>query len=103
MSMIEPRPLLLGYLRADPLTTERELARSTAELAAFAYRAGYALGTVFIERTEKVPAAFAALMAEAERIRAVAVLMPGPPPKIMACAHARQPTSPAPTHAVSPR
>jgi hypothetical protein len=91
--MTSVQPLLLGYIRADALTTDRELARSTAELAAFAYRQGYALGTVFIERTEKVPAAFEALMSEAERTGADAVVMPGMPPKIMACAQTRRPTA----------
>lgn len=88
------RPLVLGYLRADALTTDRELARGTADLAAFAYREGYTLGTVFIERTEKVPSAFQALLAEAERTGADAVMMPGPQLTIMPCAWTRQPTRP---------
>lgn len=93
-TVTDPQPLVLGYLRADALTTDRELAHGTAELAAFAYREGYTLGTVFIERTDKVPAAFQALLAEAERTGADAVVMPGPQLKIMPCAWARQPTLP---------
>lgn len=38
------------------------------------------------------PAAIEALMAEADRIRADAVVMPGPPPKIMICAHVWHPS-----------
>lgn len=101
--MTELWPTVLGYVRADALTTDRELARSTAELAAFVYREGYTLGTVFIERTEKMPAAFEALMAEADRTHTDAVVMPGPPPKIMMCAHARQPDRPGPSEAVASR
>lgn len=101
------RPLVLGYIRADALTTDRELARSTADLAAFAYREGYTLGTVFVERTAKVPAAFEALIAEAERTGADAVVMPGPQPTIVPCAWARQPATlpgpPASGDAASPR
>ncbi|WP_109506696.1 hypothetical protein [Nocardioides speluncae] len=74
------RPLLLGYIRADALTTEREIGLATADLAGYAAQAGYALGRVFVERTERVPAAFEALMVEAERTGAGAVLMPGPQP-----------------------
>lgn len=81
------RPVVLGYISSDPLTTERELAVSTAELAAFAEREGYALGTVFIERSSPPPAAFAAMLAEAARTGVRAVVMPGP--VLLACATAR--------------
>lgn len=87
----DPVPRVLGYLRADALTTDRELALGTAELAAFAFHQGYTLGTVFIERTERVPAAFQALLAEAERTGANAVVMSGQQPQILPCAWARQP------------
>jgi hypothetical protein len=103
VSMTELRPMVLGYVRADALTTDRELARSTAELATFAYHEGYTLGTVFIERTEKMPAAFEALMAEADRISVDAVVMPGPPPKVVICAHARQPNQPESSEVASAR
>jgi hypothetical protein len=93
-----PRPVLLGYVRADALTTERELAQSASDLAAFADREGYALGTVFVERTDRVPAAFEALMSEAARVGASAVLMPGPQPRLLPCAWSRQP---APANEVS--
>ncbi len=89
--MSQIRPLVLGYLRADALATDRELALSTADLAGFAERQGYTLGTVFIERTDRVPAAFEALMTEAARTGASAVVMPGPEPQLMPCAWTRQP------------
>lgn len=83
------RPIVLGYITADPLSTERELAASTAALAAFAEREGYALGTVFIERTSPPPSAFAAMLDEAARTGAHAIVMPGP--VLVACATARVP------------
>lgn len=83
------RPLILGYIRADPLTTDRELAIGTAELASFAEREGYALGTVFIERMGPVPVAFEAMLTEAARAGVRAVVMPGP--VLLACAPHRQP------------
>lgn len=92
------RPLILGYVRADALTTERELAEFASSLAAFAHSEGYALGTVFVERTERVPAAFEALMTEAARTGARGVVMPGPSPQLLPCAWTRQP---APTGEVS--
>lgn len=79
-------PLLLGYIRADALTTEREISLATSDLAAYAARAGYALGRVFVERTDQVPVVFEALMVEAERTGAGAVLMPGPRPRLLPCA-----------------
>lgn len=85
------RPLLLGYIRADALTTDREIRLATSDLAGYAAREGYSLGRVFVERTEQVPAAFEALMAEAERTGAGAVLMPGPQPRLLPCAWTRQP------------
>lgn len=87
------RPLLLGYIRADALTTDREIGLAASDLAVYAAREGYALGRVFVERTDRVPAAFEALMVEAERIGAGAVLMPGPHPRLVPCAWTRQPGS----------
>lgn len=85
----DARPVVLGYLSADPLTSDRELALGTAELAAFTHHEGYALGTVFIERSERLPAAFEAMLAEAARVGARAVVMPGP--VLLACASYRHP------------
>lgn len=91
--MTDSRPTLLGYIRADALTTDREVAQATSQLAAFADRVGYALATVFVERTDRVPAAFEALMTEAARLRASAVVMPGCEPTLVPLAWARQPSS----------
>lgn len=87
--MTDVRPTMLGYIAADPLSTERELATSTAALAAFADREGYALGTVYIDRTGTPPAAFAAMLEEAARTGARAIVMPGP--VVVACATAQVP------------
>lgn len=87
--MTNLRPLLLGYIRGDALTTDREVAQSTSALAAFADREGYALGAVFVERTERVPLAFEAMLAEAARTGAKAVVVPGP--VLIACTSVRIP------------
>lgn len=81
------RPIVLGYLNADPLTSDRELGLGTAELAAFAEREGYALGTVFIERSGRAPVAFEAMLAEAARTGTRAIIMPGP--LLLACVSAQ--------------
>lgn len=87
--MADIRPVLLGYIRADALTTERDVAQSTSDLSVFADREGYSLGTVFVERTERVPHAFEAMLAEAARTGARAVVVPGP--VMLACASVRVP------------
>jgi len=89
--MTNTRPLVLGYIRADALTTDHEVAQCTADLAGFADREGYALSTVYVERTEKVPAAFEALMTEAARVDARAIVMPGEQPILVPCAWTKQP------------
>lgn len=91
--MTNLRPTLLGYIRADALTTDRELAVATSHLADFAEQAGYELGTVYVERTDRVPPTFEALMAEAARVGASAVVMPGREPALVPLAWARQPGS----------
>lgn len=87
--MTSVQPLLLGYIRADALTSDHELAQATSDLAVFAHREGYALGTVFIERTKRVPLAFEAMLAEAARTGARAIVVPGP--VLLACVSARVP------------
>jgi hypothetical protein len=61
-----PRPLLLGYIRADVLRNGAELPRVEAQLEAFAVREDFSLGTVYVERGH-APGAFHALMAEVTR------------------------------------
>lgn len=71
------RPLALGYIREDRWMSEEELARATCVLSEFADREGYALGTVYIERVERTPAAFEALIASAIGDEARAIVVPG--------------------------
>jgi hypothetical protein len=72
------RPLALGYIREDHRTmSEEELARATCQLREFADREGYVLGTVYVERIERTPAAFEALIASAIRDEARVILVPG--------------------------
>jgi hypothetical protein len=71
------RPLLLGYIRADALTTPGDLARVEANLVAFAAAEGFALGRVYVERADTAPGAFHALMDEILRTEdAWAVVVP---------------------------
>jgi hypothetical protein len=45
-----PRPVLLGYLRADVLRTAAAIRRGQAQLASFARREVFSLGTVYVEK-----------------------------------------------------
>lgn len=61
-----PRPMLLGYIRADVLGSRIELPLVEAELQAFAAREEFCLGTVYVERGS-APGAFQTLMGEVTR------------------------------------
>ena len=61
-----PRPLLLGYIRADRLSSATELPRAEAQLQACADREEFSLGTIYVENGHD-RGAFHALMAEASR------------------------------------
>ena len=61
-----PRPVLLGYVRADVLRSGTELPRVEAQLEAFAAREKFTLGTVFVEKGN-APGAFQTLMGEVTR------------------------------------
>lgn len=61
-----PRPLLLGYIRADVLKDRADLPRVEAQLEAFAAREAFSLGAVYVERGS-APGAFDALMTEVAR------------------------------------
>lgn len=83
------RPLTLGYLVSASNDAEIEI--TAAEFAAFAHREGYTLGTVFVERTA-APAAFAALLEEADRCDATVIVVRGP--QLLTCsAHLAPPGS----------
>ena len=58
-----PRPVLLGYIRADVLHSATEVERAQAHLFGFADREEFSLGTVYVEWGITV-AAFHSLMAE---------------------------------------
>lgn len=64
-----PRPMLLGYIRADVLANATDLPRVEAELDAFANHEEFSLGTVYVEKGG-TPGAFHALMAEVRRSEA---------------------------------
>jgi hypothetical protein len=61
-----PRPLLLGYIRADVLKDRADLPEVEAQLEAFAAREAFSLGAVYVERGS-APGAFDALMTEVTR------------------------------------
>ena len=48
--MSNPRPVLLGYIRADVLRSAASIRRGKAELASFAHREVFSLGTVYVEK-----------------------------------------------------
>jgi hypothetical protein len=61
-----PRPLLLGYIRAQVLPNSVEVPLVEEHLAAFADRENFCLGTVYVERG-RAPGAFRELLSELER------------------------------------
>ena len=61
-----PRPLLLGYIRADVLKDRADLPMVEAQLEAFAHREAFSLGAVYVEKGS-APGAFDALMTEVTR------------------------------------
>jgi hypothetical protein len=61
-----PRPLLLGYVRADALRDSTEIDGAKAQLEAFAEREEFSLGTVYVAQGD-APAAFHALIAKVTR------------------------------------
>lgn len=74
--MSHPRPILLGYIRADVLRNGTELPRAEAQLEAFAAHEEFSLGTIYVEKG-KAPAAFQTLMGEVTRDEAAwGVLVP---------------------------
>ena len=58
-----PRPVLLGYIRADILGGAAEIRRVAAKLATFAGREDFSLGTVYVEKGTKA-GVFESLMDE---------------------------------------
>ena len=58
-----PRPVLLGYIRADVLHGATQVERVEAQLFDFADREEFSLGTVYVERGTTA-AAFHSLMSE---------------------------------------
>lgn len=71
------RPLALGYIREDRWLSDEEVAHATRVLSDFADDEGYELGTVYVERVERTPAAFESLIATAIREEAAAIVVPG--------------------------
>jgi len=72
-----PRPLLLGYIRAQVLSSRIEVPAVEEELAAFADRENFCLGTVYIERGS-APGAFRQMLSELERDEsAFGIVVPG--------------------------
>jgi hypothetical protein len=72
-----PRPLLLGYIRAQVLGSRVELPGVEEQLSAFADRENFCLGTVYVERGSP-PGAFRELLLELERDEtAFGIVVPG--------------------------
>jgi hypothetical protein len=85
-----------GYVRADSKTTDRDLAQSVSDLAAFAAGVGRDLSTVIVEWTDDARAAFDAAATELAAIAKADHGGSAEPatnrgPVLMACAHAGRP------------
>jgi hypothetical protein len=70
------RPLLLGYARRDLYLSDRHVNDLKRELGAFAQLEGFAMGSVYVEDLDTVPAAFEALVASVNRYELTAVVLP---------------------------
>ncbi len=70
------RPLAHAYLRVHLLMTETELIDAKERLERFAAVEGYALGRVFVERIDLMPAALHALVDAIETGDVAAVIVP---------------------------
>jgi hypothetical protein len=70
------RPLLLGYVLRHLLLSDEELAAVKERLERFAAEEGYAMGTVYVEVSARVPAAFEALIEAVNRYEVTAVVVP---------------------------
>jgi hypothetical protein len=70
-----PRPVLLGYIRADRLASAAEIRRVEAALATFAHREQFSLGTVYVEKGTTA-GVFHALMGELARDDAWGLVVP---------------------------
>lgn len=70
-----PRPVLLGYIRADRLASAAELRRVEAALATFAHREQFSLGTVYVEKGTTA-GVFQALMGALARDDAWGLVVP---------------------------
>lgn len=72
------RPIALGYIREDVPMSDAEVNEAKRAMAAFAEGEGYALGTVYVERVDRTPEAFEALLASAIGETAVAMIVTSP-------------------------
>jgi hypothetical protein len=70
------RPLLLGYILKHLLMTDGELADLEDQLEQFAQVEGFAMGTIYTEKTDTTPAAFEALIAAVNRYEVTTVVIP---------------------------
>lgn len=72
------RPLILGYVRAALCRSEHELAETRGQLAEFARKESYTMGSVFTEHPRSAPAAFSALIDAVKHYDARAIVVPSP-------------------------
>jgi hypothetical protein len=70
------RPLLLGYILKHLLMTDGELADLKDQLEEFAEVEGFAMGTIYTEETDMMPAAFEALIEAVNRYDVTTVIIP---------------------------
>ncbi|WBQ06252.1 hypothetical protein [Kribbella sp. CA-293567] len=70
------RPLMLGYLCRGLLVTDGQMKELEQQMATFAQAEGFAMGFVYVERSETSPAAFGALMESVNRYEVSAIVVP---------------------------
>jgi hypothetical protein len=72
------RPLLVGYVRRDLLSSDGAVEQLVAQMAVFARREGFSMGYTYVERAATSLAALEALVEFVGRTEDAAVVIPSP-------------------------
>ncbi|MFC0624265.1 recombinase family protein [Kribbella deserti] len=70
------KPIALGYVRTNPLTTRGEITAAKEHLAAYAVKEDLTLDRVYVDRPESQPEAYHALIEALQRRGIRLVLVP---------------------------
>lgn len=72
------RPLLLGYVRRDLLSSDSAVEELVVQMAVFARREGFSMGYTYVERAATSFSALEALVEFVARTEDAAVVIPSP-------------------------